>query len=207
MENTSSSSSSSDSLMKSSPSTDLTLSLSHTTSPSIASSSSSPEKKASNSDSSKTNSRKRTLKNKQDQDLLGVSTTLKLYEDPWKIKKILNQSDLGSLSRLLLANDLVEKYVLPVLGVEEASKTETIKGTKIRIWDSDTGSNHELVFKRWNSSKSYVFIENWTKEFVKRRELKKGDEIGFYWDSYNCKFNFSVLKRAPMLLPAANSNS
>ena len=33
-------------------------------------------------------------------------------------------------------------------------------------------------------------------DFVKRRDLKVGDEIGFHWDPYKRRFDFSVLKRA-----------
>ena len=40
-------------------------------------------------------------------------------------------------------------------------------------------------------------VEEREEEKVKRRrDLKKGDEIGFHWDPYNCVFNFCVLKRA-----------
>nr|KYP40269.1 B3 domain-containing protein At2g33720 family [Cajanus cajan] len=70
------------------------------------------------------------------------------------------------------------------------------KGTKISIWDVDTQSMHYLVFKFWSSSRSYVFIDNWTKDFVLRRGLKIGDEIGFHWDPYKNRFDFSILVRA-----------
>ncbi|KAL1337936.1 hypothetical protein HN51_032615 [Arachis hypogaea] len=126
----------------------------------------------------------------------GVSTTLKLYDDPWKIKKTLTDSDLGILSRLLLAADLVKKQILPMLGGDHARAAETEEGTPVRVWDMDTRSMHHLVLKRWSSSKSYVLIGKWNQDFVRRRDLKKGDEIGFHWDPYNCAFNFCVLTRA-----------
>lgn len=126
----------------------------------------------------------------------GVSTTLKLYDDPWKIKKTLTDSDLGILSRLLLAADLVKKQILPMLGGDHARAAETEEGTPVRLWDMDTKSMHQLVLKRWSSSKSYVLIGKWNQDFVRRRDLKKGDEIGFHWDPYNCAFNFCVLARA-----------
>lgn len=126
----------------------------------------------------------------------GVSTTLKLYEDPWKIKKSLTESDLGISSRLLLATDLVKSQILPMLGLDHARAADSDEGTTIRVWDLDSKSMHHLVLKRWPSSKSYVFIGKWNQDFVRRRELKKGDEIGFQWDPYNSLFNFCVLKRA-----------
>ena len=126
----------------------------------------------------------------------GYSTNLMLYDDPWKIKKLLTKSDLGNLSRLLLPKKSIEDLVLPVLSVESKREAKTEKGTKITIWDVDTQSMHYLVFKFWVSSRSYVFIDNWTKEFVNRRSLQINDEIGFHWNSYKNQFDFSVLARA-----------
>lgn len=126
----------------------------------------------------------------------GLSTTLKLYEDPWNIKKNLTDSDLGISSRLLLATDLVKSQILPMLGPEHARAADTEEGTVVMVWDLDSKSMHQLVLKRWSSSKSYVFIGKWNQDFVRRRELKKGDEIGFHWDPFNSLFNFCVLKRA-----------
>ncbi|KAK7327656.1 hypothetical protein VNO77_21741 [Canavalia gladiata] len=142
-------------------------------------------------------SRRRFSNNKNEEERnKGVSTTLKLYDDPWKIKKTLTDSDLGILSRLLLAADVVKRHILPMLGVDYARAAETEEGTPVRVWDMDTKSMHQLVLKRWSSSKSYVLIGKWNQDFVKRRDLKKGDEIGFHWDPYNYTFNFCVLKRA-----------
>ena len=124
------------------------------------------------------------------------STKLMLYDDPWKIKKLLTKSDLGNLSRLLLPKKSIEDLVLPVLSVESKREAKTEEGTKITIWDVDTQSMHYLVFKFWVSSRSYVFIDNWTKEFVNRRSLQINDEIGFHWNSYKNQFDFSVLARA-----------
>lgn len=125
-----------------------------------------------------------------------VSTTLKLYDDPWKIKKTLTDSDLGILSRLLLAADLVKKQILPMLEVDEARAAESEEGSPVHVCDMETNTMHELVLKRWSSSKSYVLIGKWNQDFVRRRELKKGDEIGFQWDPFKRTFNFCVLKRA-----------
>ncbi|XP_057432304.1 putative B3 domain-containing protein At1g78640 [Lotus japonicus] len=121
----------------------------------------------------------------------GYSIELMLCDDPWNIKKKLTESDLGYLSRLLINKDLTENLVLPVLTPEQRVALYQ-NGTKILIWDMDTQSLHYLVFKFWVSSRSYVFIDNWTKNFVKRRGLKKGDEIKLHWNPYKKCFNFSV---------------
>ncbi|CAL0331080.1 unnamed protein product [Lupinus luteus] len=123
----------------------------------------------------------------------GYSLDLVIYDDPWKIKKVLQKSDIGNMSRLLLPKDLAENLVLPVLNADERRDAETERGTEVWIWDVDTNSMHSLLFKRWGSSKSYVFIDKWVQGFVKRRHLKEGDEIGFHWDPYNHQFAFTVL--------------
>ncbi|KAE9607513.1 hypothetical protein Lal_00026649 [Lupinus albus] len=124
----------------------------------------------------------------------GYSLDLMLYDDPWKIKKVLQKSDLGNMSRLLLSKDLAENLVLPVLNADERRDAESDRGTQVLILDLDTNSMHSLLFKRWGSSKSYVFIDKWVQDFVKRRHLKAGDEIGFHWDPYNHHFSFTVLQ-------------
>ncbi|KAK7251652.1 hypothetical protein RIF29_35031 [Crotalaria pallida] len=100
------------------------------------------------------------------------------------------------MSRLLLPKNLSENLVLPVLDDDARRDAETERGTRIRIWDVDTNSMHSLVFKRWDaSSKSYVFIDKWAKDFVKRRGLRTGDEIGLHWDPYKNHFDFTVFHR------------
>ncbi|KAI4357580.1 hypothetical protein L6164_001519 [Bauhinia variegata] len=128
-------------------------------------------------------------------ELWGYSTRLNLYEDPWKITKVLTKSDLGKMSRLLLGRALVESLMLPVLGPDAHRDIETEKGTPVRVWDVDTMSMHQLVLKKWTSFLSYVLIGNWGQDFVRRRRLKAGDEIGLHWNPYEHFFNFSVLKR------------
>jgi hypothetical protein len=135
-------------------------------------------------------------KKRQEERHWGVSKTLRLCDqDPWKIKKKVTESDLGHLSRLLVRASLVKKHVLPFLGSDCGREVES-KGIQVRVWDNDTKSKHHLVFKHWRTSKSYVFIGMWNQDFVIRRELKQGDEIGLYWDSNNFMFHFSVLQRA-----------
>ncbi|KAF7842953.1 B3 domain-containing protein [Senna tora] len=134
----------------------------------------------------------------------GYSTALKLYDDPWKIKKVLTASDLGKLNRLLLSSNSIESLIGEALGhnnnhidqEEEEEEMMNRVGKIVRVCDVDTMSMHELVLKRWASFKNYVMIGDWNQDFVKRRGLKKGDEIGLHWDSYNNCFNFSLLKPA-----------
>uniref|UniRef100_A0A2N9GQA8 TF-B3 domain-containing protein n=1 Tax=Fagus sylvatica TaxID=28930 RepID=A0A2N9GQA8_FAGSY len=135
-----------------------------------------------------------------------TTTTLGIVSDsdenseyPWKIKKWMKGSDLGSLSRLLVQTNLVKNHILPFFGTDSLEEIESGKGTRVRVRDQDSQSEHELVFKKWTSSNSYVFIGKWYKDFVKRRELKVGDLIGLYWDSCNSRFNFCVIQPKDLL--------
>jgi hypothetical protein len=130
---------------------------------------------------------------------LGIFSDSDQNEYPWKIKKWMTESDLGSLSRLLVQTNLVKNHILPFFGTNSLGEIESGKGTRVRVWDQDSQTEHELVFKKWSSSNSYVFIGKWYKDFVKRRELKLGDLIGLYWDSCNSRFNFCVIQLKDLL--------
>ncbi|GMJ06602.1 hypothetical protein HRI_004329400 [Hibiscus trionum] len=122
-------------------------------------------------------------------------TELRLGHDPWCIKKKLTPSDLGNNARLMVAPELVKSHILPHWNDEQLTNIKA--GLPVSVWDCDTNTQHGLVFKVWNE-KANVFISNWTKDFVKRRELKHKDEIGLYWDVASSRFNFSLLNRAPL---------
>ncbi|MED6193639.1 hypothetical protein PIB30_021470 [Stylosanthes scabra] len=85
----------------------------------------------------------------------GYSTELMMYDDQWKLKKVLNGSDVGNMSRMLLPKNMAEKLMVEVVGYNNHNDKE---GVKVDICDMDTHSMHTFVFKRWGSSRSYVFI-------------------------------------------------
>ncbi|KAF8028809.1 hypothetical protein BT93_E1460 [Corymbia citriodora subsp. variegata] len=121
----------------------------------------------------------------------GVSTELMLLFDPYEIKKKLTKSDLGYLSRLLIPRACVTTYVLPCMSEETVTRVMSSKGADVIVWDADTRSQHRLVFAFWASSGAYVLKGCWNKEFVQRRGLVAGDEIGIYWDPTANRFHFS----------------
>ncbi|KAK3432487.1 hypothetical protein EUGRSUZ_E04365 [Eucalyptus grandis] len=142
---------------------------------------------------------KRTRKGKGEDsgcDTEGVSTELVLLFDPYKIKKKLKQSDPGHLSRLLIGRDFVTSHLLRWMSEEMVRQVEGGKGADVIVRDVDTCSEHRLVFVFWASSGSYVLKGGWIKEFVKRRGLAAGDEVGIYWDPSASKFHFSLLHKA-----------
>ncbi|KAJ4843620.1 hypothetical protein Tsubulata_025441 [Turnera subulata] len=125
-----------------------------------------------------------------------VSTELKMYEDPWKIRKKLTESDVEHYCRLLVATDLIKNHILPFLPPSAIKEAENLNGVRVFAWDLDTWTGHTLVLKQWSSAKkNYVFKDGWSQDFVRRRKLKKDDEIGLYWDSYYSRLHFAVLKK------------
>ncbi|CAI0476276.1 unnamed protein product, partial [Linum tenue] len=119
----------------------------------------------------------------------------------WRIRKVLTKSDTNDCSRLLIATDTARQHVFPYLAPAEAEKVESggPKGdgaADVVVWDGDTGSEHRLQFRRWNSSGCYVFNNEWQGGFVRRRQLEEGDEVGLYFDGRRRRFVFSVLNRA-----------
>ncbi|XP_075667428.1 B3 domain-containing protein At2g33720-like [Castanea sativa] len=114
---------------------------------------------------------------------------------PWKIMKTLTKSDIGSSSRLLLHQSLVHAHIMAFFSADSVKKIES-NGLSVTVFDRDSKSDYELVFKKWPSSKSYVFNGKWHEDFVARRKLKVGDIIGLYWDQCHSKFNFCVLQTA-----------
>ncbi|KAG4996701.1 hypothetical protein JHK85_028140 [Glycine max] len=91
-----------------------------------------------------------------------------------KKRKLSNKANVGSRNKKFKNDD----------------DDEIDSGVSVQIWDVDTNSMHSLVFKRWVPSRSYVFIGNWIKDFVARRGLRKGDEIGFQWNPFKNSFDF-----------------
>ncbi|KAK0595010.1 hypothetical protein LWI29_002536 [Acer saccharum] len=126
-----------------------------------------------------------------------VSIELELYCDPWKITKKLKKSDLGDLSRLLIPKSCVETHVLPFIADAVKQVLHSKDGLRVGVCDYDTQSLHQLDFKKWPSSKSYVLTLNWRKDFVKRRNLKENDQIALSWDPYTSRFWFRVLRTNP----------
>ncbi|WJX10822.1 hypothetical protein P8452_01500 [Trifolium repens] len=112
-------------------------------------------------------------------------------DDPWKIKKVLTRSDLGSNRNILIKRELAEDFIVPVLGGRRVCESNDVH---VRVWDLDSNSLHSLVFTIRASNNSHVFKSTWYKDFVIRKGLKIGDEIGMFWDrDYQC-FAFSVLR-------------
>nr|GMD46504.1 putative B3 domain-containing protein At1g78640 [Ipomoea batatas] len=109
-------------------------------------------------------------------------------EGQW-IRKWLSSSDVDASSRLLLNKKDVMESVLPLMDEERRAACESREGLRVKIWDVDTGSEHELSLKKWNTG-SFVLTTNWSEEFVRGKNLQKGDCIRLRWDTQNLRFLF-----------------
>ncbi|KAL1211739.1 B3 domain-containing protein [Cardamine amara subsp. amara] len=103
-------------------------------------------------------------------------------------------SDVGTQTRFLIPKESVYDLILKYLKEEEIIKVEGIdhEGLNINVFDSDTKTIHPLCFMRWNSAKNYVFNGTW-RDFVDRRDLKEGNEIGLFWNPHASRLHFCVL--------------
>nr|GMD60092.1 CDP-diacylglycerol--serine O-phosphatidyltransferase 1-like isoform X1 [Ipomoea batatas] len=105
------------------------------------------------------------------------------------IHKRLSTSDVNLSSRLLLPKEELIKYVLPLMDMESCRACQNRDGLRVKIWDLETESEHELSLKQWVTG-SFLLTSNWNKEFVKRRSLHEGDTISMCWDFENLRFLF-----------------
>nr|GLL17351.1 putative B3 domain-containing protein At1g78640 [Ipomoea trifida] len=105
------------------------------------------------------------------------------------IKKRLSVSDVNDSARLLLGKEYVRKHILALIDEEKRAACESTGGLRVKVWDLDTNSEHDLRLKQWKTG-SFLLTSNWTMEFVKRRNLQVGDAIGLTWDSEKLGFFF-----------------
>ncbi|KAM7491381.1 hypothetical protein LguiA_034302 [Lonicera macranthoides] len=119
---------------------------------------------------------------------------LKLYEDPWKIKKVLSRSDVNGSCRLLLSRKAVEEHVLSSMDENDARLCRTGRGKMFKVGDADDGDEHKLFLKKWANTKYFVLTGSWMRNFVIRKGLNVGDMIGLAWNG--AQFHFKLLKRS-----------
>ncbi|TMW80656.1 hypothetical protein EJD97_017222 [Solanum chilense] len=113
-------------------------------------------------------------------------------EGHWITKK-LTRSDVNGASRLLLSRQDVNNYILPFMNEQERSVIcQQLCGVDVTVYDMDTQTSHILTLKKW-ATNSFHLVKAWTKDFVKRRNLKENDEISIRWEKTNSRFCFRVV--------------
>ena len=123
---------------------------------------------------------------------LHYNVALYLYNDPFDIKKILTRSD---LTHGFCIRSQWWASIFPYLQPHVASTLLAFKCISMTIKDIDTDTNHEVLLRAWTGYQRFAIAGGWFEEFVQRRILKIGDEIGFLWDRHDQKLLFTVLKR------------
>ncbi|XP_075515938.1 putative B3 domain-containing protein At1g78640 [Primulina tabacum] len=121
-----------------------------------------------------------------------VNLPVNHHEGYWRIKKTLKKSDVDGSSRLLLGKQLVKDHILPNI-----ENFDVKRGVEITVYDVDTRTVHTLLLKTWITD-SYVLVNGWMKDFVRRRVLRKNDEIGLRWEETDGRFEFSLLRQHPL---------
>lgn len=128
----------------------------------------------------------------------GVSLKLKLgFDDPWVMRKRIEANYTNEQwFSLFLETIYARKRILTACEQKRIEDAIIRYGLEIPVvvWDFDTKSKHQVLIKQ-RTNGSTVILEDWINEFVLRRGIKGGDEIGLFWEESNLRFNFSILKR------------
>ncbi|KAL2481293.1 B3 domain-containing protein [Abeliophyllum distichum] len=117
-------------------------------------------------------------------------------EDPnhWTIRKFLTESDINSSSRLLIGRNEVLRHIAPFFTDNPSEFCQNNERIYTIVYDVNTHTGHTLTLAKWKTN-SFVLINNWLQQFVKRRLLMVNDEVGLRWDAYNARLEFTVLRR------------
>lgn len=109
-------------------------------------------------------------------------------------QKRLFKTDVGNDCRLAIPKNAAEGHFLKHCTLPESIQVEK-EGMPFTIIDLDSDEEIEkrLVFKHQRSTQTYVILGGW-KDLVRRRELKAGDIVKFWWDNVERKFLISCKK-------------
>ncbi|KAH0642825.1 hypothetical protein KY289_033799 [Solanum tuberosum] len=101
-----------------------------------------------------------------------------------------NKKHVNGASRLLLSRQDVNNCILLFMNKEEQSIIcQQLCGVDVTVFDMDTQTKHILTLKKW-STNSFHLVKAWTKDFVKKKNLKENDVISICWEKTNSRFCF-----------------
>ncbi|PON77103.1 DNA-binding pseudobarrel domain containing protein [Trema orientale] len=140
---------------------------------------------------------KRTRNDSNEQSNNAPMKEIRPRNDPsqWKIRKVLGEPDVA-LDRMFKFTRPEAEHVLCSIGNERVAKAKEGGDVRVKMVDLDTGTQHELSFRKVRCGNVFGFKLGWLTHFVVRRRLKVGDEIGMYVDPNSSVFYFSVLSSA-----------
>ncbi|KAK2658791.1 hypothetical protein Ddye_005324 [Dipteronia dyeriana] len=116
--------------------------------------------------------------------------------DKFTIKTTLTEADVNGRDYITLDNEEeVGEHIVTHWHPMNIHKAISNKdGVELTIRDIDTKSDHKVNF-RCNASYAGILQGHWRLNFIERRSLKAGDEIGFFWDPVLSMLCFSVLMK------------
>ncbi|KAL6839993.1 hypothetical protein ACP4OV_029803 [Aristida adscensionis] len=113
------------------------------------------------------------------------------------LQKVLKQSDVGSLGRIVLPKKEAEMH-LPELTTRD--------GISIPMEDIGTSQVWNMRYRFWPNNKSRMYLLENTGEFVRYNELQEGDFIVIYSDSKSGKYLIRGVKVRPAAQEQANGS-
>ncbi|XP_066311582.1 regulatory protein viviparous-1-like [Miscanthus floridulus] len=111
------------------------------------------------------------------------------------LQKVLKQSDVGSLGRIVLPKKEAEVH-LPELKSRD--------GISIPMEDIGTSRVWNMRYRFWPNNKSRMYLLENTGEFVRSNELQEGDFIVIYSDVKSGKY---LIRGVKVRLPAQEQRS
>ena len=101
-----------------------------------------------------------------------------------------------ALDRMFKFSRAEAEHVLKNIGGDNVERAKSGEAVRVKMVDMDTGTWHELSFKKVRRGSVFGFKLGWVSHFVVRRRLRAGDEVGMYVDPSASVFYFCVLSRA-----------
>ncbi|KAL2515847.1 uncharacterized protein Fot_29818 [Forsythia ovata] len=114
--------------------------------------------------------------------------------DHRRIKKVLKKSDIDGSSRLLIGRNRVLTHITPFFTNKSSEFCQNKEGIRVTVFYVNTLTEHMLTLKKWTTN-SFLLLNNWKRNFVKRRQLKENDEVGLRLDVNTSRLEFTVLER------------
>ena len=105
-----------------------------------------------------------------------LRTQHQVHVSQWKIKKVLVEPDVA-LDRMFKFTRAEIEHIYQNLDAEKVHKAKDGKDVRVKMVDFDTGTEHELLFRKVRHGDVYGFKLGWLTHFVLRRRLKVGEEI------------------------------
>ncbi|XP_004301829.1 PREDICTED: putative B3 domain-containing protein At1g78640 [Fragaria vesca subsp. vesca] len=116
------------------------------------------------------------------------------HRDAW-YKKRLNDGDVSkSRDMLPVSKSWVVDQVLPFLDESAAERIKRGQSERVIVKDCELDTFHVLYLKKQKTGR-FVFVGRWRDDFVIRRNLKEGDNIGLCWQQEESMFSFTAFYR------------